>query len=90
MAPMQIPSDLLIAADVQTHICAKFSRITANFRLLKTNLVKQEQFQCCWRNPTKFFASLSWFIAYLAHFFAQFFLSKKIMTAQFVFKIPWH
>ena len=66
MAIGQEWSELLKAADVQTLICAKFSRIGAKFRLLETKLVKK-------RNTFHVFASLTCVMAFLAHFFAQVF-----------------
>ena len=40
------PQELLKAEDVKTHICARFSRICAKFRLLRAKLVKQALFLC--------------------------------------------
>ena len=38
--------ELLKAEDVKTHICAKFSKICAKFRLLSAKMVKQALFSC--------------------------------------------
>ena len=46
-------SELLKAADVQTHVCAKFSRICANFWIFNGKVVKIALISCFWHILTK-------------------------------------
>ena len=52
-------AELLKAADMQTHVCTKFSRICAHFCLLNATVVKIALLLCSWHNLTWFYGIFS-------------------------------
>ena len=79
-------TELLKAEDVNTHVCAKSSRIRAQFRLLSAKLVKKRPYfhvvDANWHRFKKF----TCFYSTLAHFFAQSF-NWRILTEFWLFFI---
>ena len=71
LAPRHRRPELPKAADVQRHICTKFSRICAHSCLLSATVVKMALIPCFWHNLTKFSFNLTCFMAFSGHVSAQ-------------------
>ena len=80
-------TELLKAADMQTQVCAKFSRICANVCLSNATVVKMTQISCFLHNLTKFSFNFTCFYGiFSACLCAKFYFENSVCTKYFAFR----